>query len=91
MDYNIKKSKIKMNLTKYIDNEIIEALKEIDIQRIELLEKSQTKAEKVERQMEELNEHRAATFDQIDQFFEDIVKRARKRAEYLKKDFDHVQ
>jgi hypothetical protein len=41
--------------------------------------------------MEELNEHRAVTFDQIDQFFEDIVKRARKRAEYLKKDFDHVQ
>jgi hypothetical protein len=49
MDYNIKKSKIEMNLMKYIDNEIIESLKEIDIQRIELLEKSQTKAEKVER------------------------------------------
>ena len=34
MDYNIKISKIDIGLTKYVDNEIIEALKEIDIQRI---------------------------------------------------------
>eukprot|EP00347_Sterkiella_histriomuscorum_P006037 403354304 len=51
----------------------------------------ESKMEKVLRKIENIDKHKLSTYDQIDKYFEELIKKAKQRCQALKSEFDKIE
>ena len=60
-------------------------------QLAQMRETVQGKAKRIDSKMKDMEAQKVMTFEQIDRFFEEVISKAKKRAEALKVEFMQIQ
>ena len=73
-----------------IDEEVMAEINQMTTQLGKMRETVQGKAKRIDSKMKDMEAQKVMTFEQIDRFFEEVIAKAKRRAEALKVEFMQI-